>query len=180
MEREVSIPTWRRAMADTNIHVLKRTDGSSDDSHVAGTTRLTVVLHPNPSRIDIALNDRFFNTERYSFSRKQEPHGAEKDLLDYLQTYIVGVGDAKAAKNVLQLEIEDGVLLREFMPQVITAVKRWGSVVEPYEPEVFVDNRRYDIDPTYDSEGWTTSDGVRQRPGKADIGLAYKVWQAGA
>jgi hypothetical protein len=141
--------------------------------------RLTIVLHPNPSRIDIALNDRLFNTERYSFSRKNKPIGAEKALLDYCQTYIVGIGDAKASKNTLQLEIEDGVLLREFIPQVVTAVLRWGGEVEPYTPEIYVDNRRYEVAPTYDAEGTPTSDGVHEQPGQADIGLPYKVWRQG-
>ena len=146
---------------------------------VTAAPRLTIVLHPNPSRIDVALNDRMFNAERYSFSRKQEPVGAERALLDYCETYIVGVGSAKAGKNTLQLEIDDGVLLREFLPQVVTAVKRWGSEVEPYEPEIYVDNRRYSVDPSYDADGWTTSEGVREQPGRADIGLAYKVWRQG-
>lgn len=146
---------------------------------VAIAPRLTVILHPNPSRIDIALNDRMFNTERYSFSRKQEPAGAEKELLDYCETYVVGVDRAKASKNTLQLEVADGVLLREFIPQVVTAVKRWGSEVEPYAPEIHLDNRRYAVDPTYDEDGWTTSEGVRERPGLADIGLPYKVWEQG-
>jgi len=141
--------------------------------------RLTVVLHPNASRIDVALNDRMFNTERYSFSRRREPRGAERALLDYCETYVVGIGGAKASKNVLQLEIEDGVLLREFIPQVITAVKRWGSEVEPYNPEVCVDNRRWETEPVYDDMSCIAS-GVQQRPDQADIGMPYSIFRAGA
>lgn len=148
---------------------------------VAVAPRLTVVLHPNPSRIDIALSDRLFNTEKYSFSRKKEPVGAERDLLDYCETYVIGVSSANASKNTLQLEIDDGVLLREFIPQVITAIRRWGSAVEPYSPDIYVDNRRYEVEPTYSEDGWaTTRKGIVERPGSADIGLPYKVWKRGS
>jgi hypothetical protein len=148
-------------------------ESSVVESEAAVTPRLTVVLHPDPSRIDIALNDRMFNTERYSFSRKRDPQAEEKALLDYCETYIVGIGGAKASKNVLQLEIEDGVLLREFIPQVITAIKRWGSAVEPYNPDIYVDNRRWAKEPVYggDDDTEILSRGRKQRPDEAVIGL---------
>jgi hypothetical protein len=150
------------------------------ESVVAVEPRLTVVLHPNTSRIDIALNDRLFNTEKYSFSRKNEPTGRERELLDYCETYIVGIGSATASKNVLQLEIEDGVLLREFIPQVITACKRWGSAVEPYNPVVCVDNRRFEIEPVYGEDDSLVQPGRRQLAHQADIGLPYSAWTQGA
>jgi hypothetical protein len=139
--------------------------------------RLTIILHPNPSRIDIAVNDRMFNTEKYSFSRKKAPVGAEQQLLEYCETYIVGIRDAKAAKNILQLDITDGVVLKEFLPQVITAVLQWGSTSEPYSPQICVDNRRWKISPVYDKDGMRTiSHGVRERPDQPDIGIPYGIW----
>lgn len=141
--------------------------------------RLTIVLHPNTSRIDIALSDRLFNTEKYSFSRKIEATSKEKELLDYLETYIVGITKASATKNTLQLELAEGVYIREFMPQVITAVKSWGSGVEPYDPAIYVENRRWEREPKYDDIGWTRVEGVRQPAGQVNIGVPYKTWVAG-
>jgi hypothetical protein len=147
---------------------------------VAGVPRLTIILHPNTSRIDVTRNDRVFNYEQYSFSRKAEPVGAEKALLDILNTHIIGIDAAKASKNTLQLEICDGMLLSEFIPQVITAVKHFGGEAEPYNPEIFVENRRYSVDPIYDHEdGYTISEGVRERAGTVDIGVPYKVFVDG-
>jgi hypothetical protein len=144
-------------------------------AEVAIAPRLTVVLHPNESRIDIVLNDRMFNRERYTHTREQVPEGAEKQLLDSCD-FIVGIESAKASKNTLALEISDGMYLSEFIPRVIDAIKQWGSATEPYEPAIYVDNRRWAVEPTYDSEYGQTSCGLRQSPTEPAIGLPYAVW----
>lgn len=146
---------------------------------VAGVPRITIILHPNTSRIDVTLNDRLFNHEQYSFSRKADPVGAEKVLLDHLNENVVGIEGAKASKNTLQLEVADGMLLREFIPQVITAVKVFGSEIEQYDPVIAVENRRYDVDPVYDEDGYTVSNGLREAPTAPNIGVPYDVFVAG-
>jgi hypothetical protein len=161
-------------MEDSNLN----TKPSVEEQEMT-TSRLTIILHPNPSRVDIVLNDRLFNTEKYSFSRKNEAVGREKELLDYCETCIVGVDRATANKNTLKLEISDGVLLKEFLPQVIVAIKRWGSSVERYEPEIFVDNRRWEESPVYNSDGWIIRKGIQQSPGQINIGFPYKIWTDG-
>jgi hypothetical protein len=151
----------------------------STDSNIGIGPRLVIILHPNTSCIDIALNDRLFNREKYTHSRDTEPVGAEKELLDTLQGEIIGVSRAQAGKNTLRLDLDDGVLLREFMPQVVDAVIRWGSASAPYAPEIYVENRRYEEDPEYDRFGDQIRRGIRQEPQQADIGLPYKVWKSG-
>lgn len=143
--------------------------------------RLTIILHPNPTRIDISLNDRLFNKEKYNFSRKHEPIGAEKVMLDLLEEEVVGIQSAKTCKNVLALEVHDGMRLKEFIPQVVTAVKAWAESVEPYNPIIYLDNRRWEVEPVYaNEEDWfPKSQGIRQKPGAVDIGMPYEIWQEG-
>lgn len=147
-------------------------------------SRMTIVLHPNTTRIDIVLNDRMFNTEKYYHSRKREPIGPEKEMLDMLEEHIIGIESARAGKNTVHLEISDGMRLREFMPQVITAVKQWGMAFEPgYQPEVWLENRRWEREPVYcSSDEWSMGPevpGVRQRPDAPDIGVPYQIWVGG-
>jgi hypothetical protein len=149
--------------------------GVAEESEIQ--PRLTIILHPNPSCVDIVVNDRMFNKERYSFSRKEEPVGAEKILLDYCQEHIIGIHTAEANKSTLKLKLEDGILLREFIPQLVTAVKRWGSEVEPYNPMICVVNRRWKVEAVYDDDMMRTNNpGVRELPNDADLGIPYTTW----
>lgn len=143
--------------------------------------RLTIILHPNPTCMEISLNDRMFNKEKYSFSRKRPAEGAEKKMLEMLEEEIIGIQKAETCKNVLKIEIHDGMRLKEFVPQVITAVKAWAETVEPYNPIIYLDNRRWAREPVYaNDDDWTpVSEGRKQRPGSADIGMPYEIWQEG-
>lgn len=142
------------------------------------TSRITIILHPNESRIDVVLNDTRFNNERYYFSREAEPVGEELAMLEALEN-IIGIEKAETSKNTLSLEISAGMLESEFMPQVIRAVKKFGVVCngEDYEPRLIVDNRRYAVCPESNDEGWTTVQGVRQLPNAVNIGLPYTTLQ---
>lgn len=144
-------------------------------------SRVVIVLHPNVSRIDITLNDRLFNTEKYRFSRKEEPQGPEKTLLDSIEN-IIGVEKAEASKNTLSLELSDGLRLREFLPQVMVSLYHWGRAVNeqhaeqtPYNPEIYVEDRRWKEAPVVD-EWRTIKAGVCMEPGEANIGLPYTPW----
>lgn len=151
--------------------------GQSSNSLI--TPRLTIILHPNTSRIDIVLNDRKFNNERYYHSRKNEAVGYEKVLLDYCNLYVNGIKNASTGKNVMHLEICDGMLLKEIIPEIIVAIKHWGSSVEPYNPEIYLENRRYEVAPEYHEDGYPIHPGVREHATKPDIGVPYKVWVDG-
>lgn len=140
-------------------------------------SRITIILHPNTSRVDVVLNDRMFNKERYSHSRDREAAGAEKVLLDVLNDCTVGVERASASKNTLSLDIADGMLHAEYMPAVIRAVQKFVGESD-YKPVIACEDRRYSVAPEYRSDGWTEKPGIRVAAGKVDIGLEYQAWVA--
>lgn len=140
------------------------------------TSRITVILHPNTSRVSIVLNDRVFNKERYSFSRKAEPIGPEKIMLDVLNDCIIGIINAEAAKNELSLEISECTYPSDYIPQVILAVKNYVGESD-YSPVIYCDDRRYTKEPEYNSEGWTVTPGITEKKGSVNLGIPYVVWE---
>lgn len=139
--------------------------------------RILVVLHPNPDFITIALNDRRFNNERYGFSRKKAAEGDEANLLWYIELNIVGVSKVETQRNEMRLELSEGTLPHEVVPQVVTAIREWARKIElDYNPTVYADDRRYGVSPKYDENGWTVVEGIRYPRGQLYLGIPYIVW----
>ena len=139
------------------------------------SSRLLVVLYPNTNYLAITLSDRKFNNERYNHTRDIQPEGAEKKLLEHIEFNILGVTSAKALRNKLVIEVEDGTRPRDVIPQIITALKEWGSGVEPYNPAIFCQDQRWENEPIERDFGFS-SGGNRFAPGAANIGVSYKPW----
>jgi len=138
--------------------------------------RITIVLHPNTSFVELVTNDRRFNDEQYAFSRKAPPAGDEAVLLDGIDR-VIGIDKVEASKNTLRLEISDGMRLHEFIPAVVGHVKGWGG--KDYEPEIFCDDRRWTREPVYGSNEFAgpIDAGVKVLAGTANLGIEYKVWR---
>lgn len=145
-------------------------------------SRIVIVLHPNPSYIEFIMNDRMFNQEQYQFSRKEEPNGPEATMLRVLNTYTNGVVKVEPGRNAMRVEIQDGFLLSEVVPEILIAIKAFVGEKD-YQPEIFVDERRFVEQPVYsESENnWGDSrlitPGVKAKPGEVDIGVPYGVWR---
>lgn len=139
--------------------------------------RILVVLHPNTDYITLALNDRRFNNERYGFHRDRKAEGDEANLLWYIELNVVGVSKVETQRNEMRLELSEGTLPHEVVPQVVTAVLEWARKIESdYNPTVYADDRRWKIDPKYDSDGWTEVEGIRYPRGQLYLGIPYIVW----
>lgn len=139
------------------------------------TSRITVTLHPNTSYVTITLNDRLFNKERYSFSRASEAVGAEKEMLDILNSCTIGIVQAETTKNQLKLQICEGMFVNEIIPAVLIAVKHFVSD-SSYDPKVYCDDKRWEVEPREDGNGFPLTDGVKVARNQADIGVEYEVF----
>lgn len=140
-------------------------------------SRITVILHPNPTCIDVVLNDRMFNQEQYGFSRKKQAEGAEAAMLDVLNRFTIGIRKAETSKNTLKLEISDGMLPNEIVPAVITAITRFVDEAD-YSPVIFCDDRRRRVWPVESGDEWSSrsTGGVRYNSGEVDLGVEYTPW----
>lgn len=144
-------------------------------------SRIVITLHPNTDHLEMVLNDRMFNTERYSFSREKEAVGAEKVLLNVLNNCVVGIVKAETTKNTLKMEIQEGMLLSELIPPTLTAIKEFVGE-KGYDPEIFVNDKRYIEQPEYAvssdeyDHGRQISPGKKAKPGSVDIGVPYMIW----
>jgi hypothetical protein len=137
-------------------------------------SRIVIIAHPNISRMTFVLNDRKFNNERHIHSREKDAEGAEEFLLNAI-TYLFGVDGARVAKNELQLDLGEGMLLNEFMPQVIQEIKTWAQINDPdYDPVIYVENRRWAVPP--EEREYTSIGGVKEAPNALNIGIPYRIW----
>ena len=143
------------------------------------TSRITVILHPNPLCVTIVVNDMMFNKERYINTRKTPPIGPEKQLLDVLNECTIGINHAMARKNKLKLELVEGMFPAEVIPAVIVAVKHFASDPE-YDPLIFCDDQRWKIWPTESSDGVYIRMGEKFPAGSANIGVQYLTFNATA
>lgn len=143
------------------------------------SSRIVVLLHPNTKYIEFIMNDRMFNKEEYQFSRKAEAMGPEKTLLRVLNSCTNGVVKAEPGRNAMRVEIQDGFFLYEVVPEILIAIKEFVGEKD-YNPEIFVDDRRYIVEPEYAESDWEIgcqiSPGVKAKPGEVDIGVLYTVW----
>lgn len=139
------------------------------------TSRITVVLHQNPSYVTISLNDRLFNKERYSFSRAAQAVGSEKEMLDVLNNCTVGIKSAETGKNELKLELSEGMFIHEVIPAVLIAIKHF--VNDPtYQPTVYCNDKRWEVEPEEDDDGFPRKPGVKVPPKSVNIGVEYVVF----
>lgn len=136
------------------------------------SSRITIVLHPNTRYITLTLNDIMFNKEQYSFIRKRQPVGAEKDMLEVLNECTIGISKAETCKNQLKLELTEGMFPSEIIPAVIVAVKHFVNDPE-YDPIIFCDDQRWKVWPTESEDGWTSRGGVKVAPGSVKLGVQY-------
>jgi len=134
-------------------------------------SRLLIILHPNESRVDIMLSDKKFNDEQYTFSRKKPATGHEERLLKRLKN-VLGIQKAETGGQELSLELVDGTLYDEFVPQVIDIVHEFTG--PDFGQVVYLDDRRRD-GTTYNDEGWTTNPGVPKPT--PNLGVEYKIWK---
>ena len=135
----------------------------------AKQSRIVVILHPNTERAEIVTNDVVFNRERYCFSRDKEADGYELEMIQDLEM-VVGIDRAQPQKNKISLEIAPCMKPDEYIPDVIAAVRAYVYRFNPeYAPDIYLDNRRYTVDPVYSEDGWNETKGVRQ--GMIDVGV---------
>jgi len=148
-----------------------RTETLALQAPAVDRSRLLIVLHPNESRIDIMLSDKRFNDEEYAFSRKKEPTGNEERMLKRLKK-LLGIQKAETARQELSLELFDGTLYDEFIPQVVEIIHEFTG--PDFGQVVYLDDRRRD-GTAYSEEGWLTNPGV-PKPAP-NLGVEYKIWK---
>ena len=134
-------------------------------------SRLTIILHPNPECIDIILSDKFFNKERFSFSRDKKPSGHEERMLNRLSN-IFAITEARTSRNELSLRIQDGSYYEEFMPQVVEIVREFAG--PDHAQVIYLDDRRESIPSRWDEDGYQTFRGKKIE--NADIGVPYLLY----
>ena len=135
----------------------------------AKQSRIVVILHPNTERAEIVTNDIVFNREKYCFTRDKEPDGYELEMIQDLEM-VIGIDRAQPNKNKISLEISPCMKPDEYIPDVINAVRAYAYRFNlKYEPQIYLDNRRYTVDPEFSEDGWNEKPGIRQ--GMIDIGV---------
>jgi hypothetical protein len=141
--------------------------------NIEHSSRITIILHPNPKCIDIILNDKFFNKETYSYSRDKKPTGNEERMLKRLMN-IFAIDEARTHRNVLSLRIQECFYHVEFIPLVVEIVKEFTG--PDFAQAVYLDDRREKIASRYNEDGDMISRGTKIVG--ADIGIPYFTYDS--
>lgn len=132
------------------------------------TPRLTVVLFPNTSIIEIQLNDRKFNNIDYLHQFEPEDYPSLQVMHKFISAY-PALEECKIGQNTVKLEIKEGGVPHEIIPRALFAICEWAG--DDYNPEIFVMDMRWKVEPVEDEFAITLKNGVRYEPHEINIGI---------